>query len=62
MNLSTEKGCFPRELKLAEVIPIFKNKDDLYKENYRPVSVLSHLSKVFERIKNHQINDYIKDK
>ena len=62
INLSIEKGCFPEELKLAEVSPIFKKKDDLDKENYRPVSVLPHVSKVFERIMYHQINDYMKDK
>ena len=37
-------------------------KDDLDKENYRPISVLPHVSKVFERIMYHQINDYMKDK
>ena len=47
INLSIGKGCFPEELKLAEVSPIFKKKDDLDKENYRPVSVLPHMSKVF---------------
>ena len=62
INLSIEKGCFPEELKLTEVSPIFKNKDDLDKENYRSVSVLPHVSKVFERIMYHQINDYMKDK
>ena len=58
INVSIEKGCFPEELTLAEVSPIFKKKDDLDKENYRPVSVLPHVSKVFERIICHQINDY----
>ena len=62
INLSIKKGYFPEELKLAEVSPIFKKKDDLGKENYRHVSVLPHVSKVFERIMYHQINDYMKDK
>ena len=62
INSSIEKGCFPEELKLAEVNPIFKKKDDLDRENYRPVSVLPHVSKIFERIMYHQINDYMKDK
>ena len=62
INLSIEKGCFPEERKLAEVSPIFKKKDDLDKENYRPVSVLPHMSKVFDRIMHHQINDYMKDR
>ena len=37
-------------------------KDDLDKENYRPISVLPHVSKIFERIMYHQVNDYMKDK
>ena len=62
INISIEKGCFLEELKLAEVNPIFKKKVDLNKENYRPVSVLLHVSKVFEKIMYHQINDLLKDK
>ena len=40
INLSFENGCFPGDLKLAEVSPIFKKKVDLDKENYRPVFYL----------------------
>ena len=43
-------GCFPDELKAAEVTQIFKKNDDLDKENYRPVSVLPLVSKVIERV------------
>ena len=50
MNMSTDNNCYPDDLKFAEVSPVFKKKDDLDKENYRPVSVLSHVSKVFKRI------------
>ena len=32
------------------------------KENYTPVSLLSHMSKVFERILYNQLNDFMKDK
>ena len=39
INSSIRNGCFPDELKAAEVTPIFKKNDDLDKENYRPVSV-----------------------
>ena len=62
INLSIKKDCFPKELKLAEISRIFKKKDDLDKENYRPVSVLPRVSKVFGRIMHHQINNYMKDK
>ena len=62
ISLSIKKGCFPEELKIAEVSPIFKKKDDLDKENYRPASILPHVANVFERILHHQINDYMKNK
>ena len=56
LNNSSERGCFPNHLKLAEVSPVFKKKDELNKENYRPVSVLPHASKIFERIVFTQMN------
>ena len=49
-NYTVNEKKFPAELKHSEVIPLFKNEDPLNKENYRPVSLLPHLSKVFERI------------
>ena len=59
INNSLKRGIFPDELKLAEVIPLFKKADPFDKTNYRPVSLLSHISKVFERIIYNQINEYI---
>ena len=50
INVSFQNDRFPDELKLAEVSPISKKNDDLDKENYRPASILSHVSKFFERI------------
>ena len=62
INVSFENGSFPDELKLAEVSPIFKKNDDRDKENYWPVSILSHASKVFERIMYMQIDTFMRDK
>ena len=62
INTSFDNDCYPDEIKLAEVSPAYKKKDDLDKENYRPVSVLSHVSKVFERIMYQQIEEFMKDK
>ena len=50
INDCIEKGIFPDDLKLAHVSPIFRKEDSFQKENYRPVSILPHMSKVFERI------------
>ena len=62
INMSIDNNCYPDDLKLAEVSKVFKKKDDLDKENYRPVSVLTNVSKVFERIIYQQIEDFMKDK
>ena len=46
-------------MKLADVSPVFKKDDDLNKENYRPVSILSHMSKFFERLFYKQIDRFM---
>ena len=51
---------FPSNLKMTEVTPEFKKNNPLSKENYRPVSVLPIISKVFEKLMQNQINLYIK--
>ena len=53
---------FSENLKLADVTPVFKEKDPLDKMNYRPVSVLPPISKLFERLMQKQINGHIKNK
>ena len=50
INDFLKTGIFLAELKLAEVIPLFKKADPFDKTNYRPISLLSHISKVFERV------------
>ena len=51
INDSLKRDIFPSELKLAEVITLFKKVDPFDKTtNYRPVSLLSHISKVFGRL------------
>ena len=62
INNCLKEGVFPNDLKLADIKPIFKMEDSLNKENYRPASILPHLSKVFERILYKQINSFMKNK
>ena len=62
LNHTLEKNCFPDKLKQSQVIPVFKKPDLLEKENYRPASLLPHVSKVFERIIYKQRNTYMEDK
>ena len=49
LNLSLLHGVFPNELKIADVLPLFKSDDPMKFNNYRPVSLLSILSKIFEK-------------
>ena len=62
INLPFENNPFRDYLKPAEVSVIYKKNDDLGKENYRPVSVFSHVAKVFKRIVYNQIDNFMKDK
>ena len=62
INYTNNEGKFPTELKHSEVMPLFKKKDPLKKRNYRPVSLLPHSSKAFERIIYKQINVNIENK
>ena len=49
-NLSLQTGKFPSMLKKSRVIPIFKSGCNLDCDNYRPISLLSSLSKILEKI------------
>ena len=59
INQSLCTGIFPDKLKLAKVIPLFKKDDDKIFGNYRPISLLSSISKVFEKVAFDQLYDYL---
>ena len=48
-------------MKLAEVIPLFKKDSRLEKSNYRPVSILSNFSKIYERCIYDQLSTYFEN-
>ena len=50
MNLSIINGVVPDKMKIAKVIPIYKKGDQLELSNYRPISLLSSISKILEKI------------
>ena len=49
INKSFYEGSFPNELKLAKVVPIFKSGKRTDISNYRPISLLSVFSTIFEK-------------
>ena len=59
INKSIGEGIFPNELKLARVVPIFKSGDPSSIWNYRPISVLSCFSKIFERFMYNHVVEFI---
>ena len=52
-------GEFPKSWKLAIVTPIFKDGDPCNPNNYRPISMLNSLSKVFEKLVYEQLNAFL---
>jgi hypothetical protein len=51
-------SIFPTELKCANVYPVYKKDNPMIKKNYRPVSVLTSISKVFEKLVAQQLCDF----
>ena len=51
-------GIFPRNLKYTDITPNFKKLERLLKINYRPVSILPTLSKIYEKVLYQQMYEY----
>ena len=59
INQSLSTGIFPDKLKIAKVVPIYKKDDSTLIDNYRPISLLPVMSKIFEKVVYGQIYDYL---
>ena len=49
ISSSLEQGIFPEKLKFAKVIPLYKGGSKSELSNYRPISLLSCFSKIYEK-------------
>ena len=61
-NVSINNSTFPDNMKFVDVTPAHKKGDRTDKSNYRPVSVLPGLSKIFEKLLFTQINNFMDNK
>ena len=59
LNLSFSSGIFPQKLKLERITPIFKHGDKKKATNYRPISSLPYLGKIFERCMTNRLVQFI---
>ena len=58
-NKSLHEGVFPQELKIANVVPLYKSDDASILNNYRPVSLLCVISRVFEKVMYNRLIDFL---
>ena len=59
INESLKTGIFPDKLKIAKVIPVYKKGEDNVFNNYRPISLLPSISKIFETVIYKQLYEHI---
>ena len=59
INVSFSEGVFPQALKTAKVAPIHKGGSKLDVANYRPISLLSSFSKVYEKLMHARVLDFL---
>jgi hypothetical protein len=59
MNVSIETGMYPSQLKHAKIVPIFKSDDKEEPGNYRPISLLSNLNRIFEKLMYNRLKIFI---
>ena len=59
MNTSILEGTFPKKIKLAKVVPVFKSGEDTGPNNYRPISLLSIFNRIFERLMYKRLKSFL---
>ena len=60
INLSLSSGVVPDKLKVAKVIPVFKKNDKQDPGNYRPISLLSIINKILEKVMYARVMSFLK--
>ena len=60
-NKSMMLGEFPTIMKLAEVVPLYKCKENFLETNYRPISLLTTMSKILKKIMYQQVYTFLQN-
>ena len=60
-NKSMVAGEFPNIMKLAEIVPLYKGKEHYLETNYRPISLLTMMSKVLEKIVYQRVYTFLQE-
>jgi hypothetical protein len=58
-NQSMVVGAFPERLKYSKVKPLYKKGEKSCISNYRPISLLTAFSKIFEKVMYKRVNDFL---
>ena len=58
-NLSLDKGIFPTNLKTCRIVPVFKAGDPKICDNYRPIALVSTLSKILEKFVSLKLTNHL---
>ena len=58
INECIKQNKFPNDLKIADITSLFKKEDPLNKTNYRPMTILPTVSKIFEEISFNQLQRF----
>ena len=62
INMSLCTGIVPKAWKIAKIIPLHKGGNKMDMNNYRPISLLSALSKILEKVVHYQTYNYVENK
>jgi hypothetical protein len=60
-NKAIHEGIFPDRLKYATIVPVHKKGDKNSKSNYRPISILTSISKIFEKVMHSRLLKHLDD-